>query len=103
VGHYGVLVVLDYWTRRIVGLGVHRGVVDGVALRLMFNRTVIRLAAADHLPVHTTMRCSSSISGRRTCGSSEYETVHRGDAMLKLTSLTSKSVGSTCQRTRMRA
>jgi len=27
-----VLVVMDQWTRRIVGCGVHRGVVDGVAL-----------------------------------------------------------------------
>jgi len=29
---YWVLVVMDHWTPRIVGLGVHRGVVDGVAL-----------------------------------------------------------------------
>jgi hypothetical protein len=27
-----VLVVMDQWTRRIVGFGVHRGVVDGVGL-----------------------------------------------------------------------
>jgi putative transposase len=27
-----VLVVMDQWTRRIVGFGVHCGVVDGVAL-----------------------------------------------------------------------
>ena len=33
-----VLVVMDQWTRRIVGFGVHRGVVDGVALCQMFNR-----------------------------------------------------------------
>jgi hypothetical protein len=32
-----VLVVMDHWTRRIVGFGVHRGVVDGVALCRMFN------------------------------------------------------------------
>ena len=29
-----VLVVMDQCTRRIVGFGVHRGVVDGVALRV---------------------------------------------------------------------
>jgi hypothetical protein len=29
---YWVLVVMDHWTRRMVGFGVHRGVVDGVAL-----------------------------------------------------------------------
>ena len=33
-----VLVVMDHYTRRIVGFGVHRGVVDGVALCRMFNR-----------------------------------------------------------------
>jgi putative transposase len=32
-----VLVVMDRFTRRIVGFGVHRGVVDGVALCRMFN------------------------------------------------------------------
>jgi putative transposase len=34
---YWVLVVMDQCTRRIVGFGVHRGVVDGVALCRMFN------------------------------------------------------------------
>jgi putative transposase len=33
-----VLVVMDQWTRRIVGFGVHRGVVDGLGLCRMFNR-----------------------------------------------------------------
>jgi len=33
-----VLVVMDHCTRRIVGFGVHRGVVDGVGLCRMFNR-----------------------------------------------------------------
>jgi len=37
-----VLVVMDQWTRRIVGLGVHRGVVDGMALCQMFNRATRR-------------------------------------------------------------
>ena len=35
---YWVVVVIDYWTRRMVGFGVHRGVVDGTALCRMFNR-----------------------------------------------------------------
>jgi putative transposase len=35
-----VLVVMDQFTRRIVGFGVHRGVVDGVALCRMFNRAI---------------------------------------------------------------
>jgi len=33
-----VLVVMDQFTRRIVGFGVHRGDVDGVGLCRMFNR-----------------------------------------------------------------
>src|SRR6202165_5686496 len=33
-----VLVVMDQFTRRIVGVGVHRGAVDGVGLCRMFNR-----------------------------------------------------------------
>jgi putative transposase len=40
-----VLVVMDQWTRRIVGFGVHCGVVDGVGLCRMFNR-----ATRDHAP-----------------------------------------------------
>lgn len=35
-----VLVVMDQFTRRIVGFGVHRGVVDGVALCRMFGRAI---------------------------------------------------------------
>src|SRR5213079_2918075 len=37
-----VLVVMDHCTRRIVGFGVHRGVVDGVGLCRMFNRATRR-------------------------------------------------------------
>ena len=32
--------VLDQYTRRIIGFGVHAGMVDGVALCRMFNRTI---------------------------------------------------------------
>jgi putative transposase len=52
-----VLVVMDQCTRRIVGFGVHRGVVDGVALCQMFNRAMGRQAAptylsSDHDPLY---------------------------------------------------
>jgi putative transposase len=52
-----VLVVMDQWTRRIVGFGVHRGVVDGVALCRMFNRAIGRQPAptylsSDHDPLY---------------------------------------------------
>ena len=35
-----VLVVMDQYTRRILGFGVHAGPVDGVALCRMFNRAI---------------------------------------------------------------
>src|ERR1700704_3004067 len=52
-----VLVVMDQWTRRIVGFGVHRGVVDGMALCHMFNRAMGRQPAptylsSDHDPLY---------------------------------------------------
>jgi len=52
-----VLVVMDQWTRRIVGFGVQRGVVDGVALCQMFNRAMGRQTAptylsSDHDPLY---------------------------------------------------
>jgi putative transposase len=37
---YWVLVVMDQFTRRIVGFAVHRDVVDGMALCRMFNRAI---------------------------------------------------------------
>src|ERR1700704_3559615 len=52
-----VLVVMDQWTRRIVGFGVHRDVVDGVALCQMFNRatrgrTPPTYLSSDHDPLY---------------------------------------------------
>ncbi len=35
-----VLLVMDQFTRRIIGFGVHAGTVDGVALCRMFNRAI---------------------------------------------------------------
>jgi putative transposase len=54
---YWVLVVMDQFTRRIVGFGVHRGVVDGLALCRMFNRaihmqTLPRYLSSDHDPMY---------------------------------------------------
>jgi len=53
----GVLVVMDQCTRRIVGFGVQRGVINGVGLRRMFNRatrwqTLPKYLSADHDPLH---------------------------------------------------
>ena len=35
-----VLVVMDQFTRRIVGFGIHRGIVDGLALCRMFQQAI---------------------------------------------------------------
>ena len=48
---------MDQWTRRIVGFGVHRGVVDGVTLCQMFNRatrghTPPTYLSSDHDPLY---------------------------------------------------
>jgi len=37
---YWVLVVMDQWSRRIIGFGIHQGPVDGVALCRMFNHAI---------------------------------------------------------------
>ena len=52
-----VLVVMDQCTRRIVGFGVHRGVVDGVGLCRMFNcairgDTAPTYLSSDHDPLY---------------------------------------------------
>jgi putative transposase len=52
-----VLVVMDQFTRRIVGFGVHRDVVDGIALCRMFNRatrgqTPPTYVSSDHDPLY---------------------------------------------------
>jgi putative transposase len=54
---YWVLVVMDHWTRRIVGFRVHRGVVDGVARWRMFNHATCGQSpptylSADHDPLY---------------------------------------------------
>lgn len=54
---HSVLVVMDHYTRRIVGFGVHRGVVDGIALCRMFNRATLghtppTYVSSDHDPLY---------------------------------------------------
>ena len=51
-----VLVMMDQFTRRIIGFGVHRGDVDGPALCRMFNKAAIlkgvpRYLSSDHDPL----------------------------------------------------
>jgi putative transposase len=52
-----VLVVMDQFTRRLIGFGVHPGVVDGVALCRMFQRAIRGSAlpkylSSDHDPLY---------------------------------------------------
>ena len=44
-----VLVVMDQYTRRIVGFGIHAGVVDGRALCCMFNHAIRGHSTPTHL------------------------------------------------------
>jgi hypothetical protein len=52
-----ILVVMDQYSRRIIGFGVHAGAVDGVALCRMFDhaigghRTMPRYLSSDHDPL----------------------------------------------------
>ena len=52
-----VLVVMDQFTRRIMGFGVHSGIVDGVALCRMFQRAIRghglpKYLSTDHDPLY---------------------------------------------------
>ena len=44
-----VLVVMDQFTRRIIGFGVHRGDVDGIALCRMFNKAISQMGTPKYL------------------------------------------------------
>jgi putative transposase len=54
---YWVLVVMDQFTRRIIGFGVQRGIVDGVALCRMFQSAIRgyglpKYLSSDHDPLY---------------------------------------------------
>ena len=57
-----VLVVMDQFTRRIIGFGMHAGDVDGVALCRMFN-TAISTKGVQSISAPTTIRYSSITNG----------------------------------------
>jgi len=44
-----VLVILDQYTRRIIGFGIHKGPVDGMALCKMFNQAISGLDPSKYL------------------------------------------------------
>jgi putative transposase len=54
---HGILVVMDQCTRRIIGFGVHRGIVDGMALCGMFRCAIgghgpPKYLSSDHDPLY---------------------------------------------------
>jgi len=54
---YWVLVVMDQYTRRIIGFGIQRGVVDGLALCRMFKQAIRgaglpKYVSSDHDPLY---------------------------------------------------
>jgi transposase InsO family protein len=61
-----VLVVMDQFTRRIVGFGVHRGAVDGVGLCRIFNRatrgrTPPTYLSSDHDRLFQNHQCQANL------------------------------------------
>jgi len=74
---YWVLVVMDQFTRRIVGFAVHRGAVDGVALCRMFNRAIQtqklpKYLSSDHDPLYQFHQWQANL---RVLGVEEVKTV----------------------------
>src|SRR4029434_7110746 len=73
-----ILVVMDQHTRRIIGFGVHAGVVDGIALCRMFNpdivghRPVPKSLSADHDRLY---RCKQWQANLRILEVAEIKTV----------------------------
>ena len=62
-----VLVVMDQFTRRIVGFGVQGGIVDGAALCRMFQRAIRgQTTPYYYISAPTTIPCIDSTSGRPT-------------------------------------
>jgi len=64
-----VMLVMDVFSRRIVGFGVESAGIEGVSICRMFNRA----SAGQRLPKHarpTTTRCFDSTAGSPICASS---------------------------------
>ncbi len=72
-----MLVVIDQFTRRIIGFGVHVGDVDGIALCCMFNRAIStmstpRYLSSDNDPLFLYHRWQANL---RILGADEIKTV----------------------------
>jgi hypothetical protein len=74
---YWVLVVMDQYTRRIIGFGIQAGIVDGIALCRMFNRAirgqmVPKYLSSDHDPLYRFHQWQANL---RVLGMTEIKTV----------------------------
>jgi transposase InsO family protein len=72
-----VLVVMDQYTRRIIGFGIHVGIVDGRALCRMFQRairrqTIPKYLSSDHDPLYRFHQWQANL---RVLGITEIKTV----------------------------
>jgi hypothetical protein len=74
VKSYCAMVVMDLFTRRIVGVSAEPAHIGGVAVRRMFSEAIARQALPKHLSSDND-RCSASIAGGRTCECSGLTTV----------------------------
>ena len=63
-----VLVVMDHYTRRIVGFGIHAGTVDGRALCRMFNHAIRGLSRPTRLQLRPRPAVSVSPMARQPAG-----------------------------------
>ena len=74
---YWVLVVMDQYTRRIIGFGIQRGVVDGSALCRMFQQAIRgaglpKYLSSDHDPLYRFHQWAANL---RVLGVTEIKTV----------------------------
>jgi len=74
---YWVLVVMDHYTRRIIGFGIQARIVDGLALCRMFNQairgqSVPKYLSSDHDPLY---RFHQGQANLRVLGVREIKTV----------------------------
>ena len=74
---YWVLVVMDQYTRRIIGFGIQAGIADGIALCRMFNRAirgqmVPKYLSSDHDPLYRFHQWQTNL---RVLGVTEIKTV----------------------------
>jgi len=65
-----VMVLMDHYTRRIIGFGIHPGIVNGEALCRMFKQAIRGVTVVPSISAPITIRCIGFINGKRICASS---------------------------------